>query len=134
MSGVVEATAVRVEPVFLHPLEPTMTPANYSAQRPGPDLESRAWVADLADEGATGDGARARLHGLLLKATRFEINRRRSSHPHLRGGDLDDLAHQAAADAMVAVLAKLESYRGDSRFSTWAYKFALLEAAVKLRR
>jgi RNA polymerase sigma-70 factor (ECF subfamily) len=74
------------------------------------------------------------LHDLLLKAARFEINRRRGSHPHLRGGDLDDLAHQAANDALFAILGKLETYRGDSRFTTWAYKFALLEAAVKLRR
>jgi RNA polymerase sigma-70 factor, ECF subfamily len=35
---------------------------------------------------------------------------------------------------MVAVLAKLDDFRGESRFTTWAYKFALLEAAVKLRR
>jgi RNA polymerase sigma-70 factor (ECF subfamily) len=41
---------------------------------------------------------------------------------------------QGADDALVAVLAKLDSYRGDSKFTTWAYKFALLEAAVKLRR
>ncbi|MGH2985948.1 MAG: RNA polymerase sigma factor [Solirubrobacterales bacterium] len=74
------------------------------------------------------------MHDLLLRAARFEINRRRGSHPHLRGGDLDDLAHQAANDALFAILGKLDSYRGDSRFTTWAYKFALLEAAVKLRR
>jgi RNA polymerase sigma-70 factor (ECF subfamily) len=85
-------------------------------------------------EGSEGDDARRRLHELLLRAARFEIKRRRHSHPHVRGGDLDDLAHQAAADAMVAILGKLDTYRGDSRFSTWAYKFALLEAAVKLRR
>jgi RNA polymerase sigma-70 factor (ECF subfamily) len=41
---------------------------------------------------------------------------------------------QSAADALVAVLSKLDTYRGESRFTTWAYKFALLEAAVKLRR
>src|SRR6185295_4970799 len=28
----------------------------------------------------------------------------------------------------------LDDFRGASRFTTWAYKFALLEAAVKLRR
>jgi RNA polymerase sigma-70 factor (ECF subfamily) len=54
--------------------------------------------------------------------------------PHLRGNDLDDLANQAADDALVSVLARLDSFRGASRFTTWAYKFALLEAAVKLRR
>ena len=34
----------------------------------------------------------------------------------------------------MAVLAKLDDFRGASRFTTWAYKFALLEAGVKLRR
>ena len=102
----------------------------------GPDAESRAWVSGLARDGALGEEARRRLHELLLRAARFEINRRCRSHPHLRGGrsDLDDLAHQAAGDAMVAVLKKLDTYRGESRFTTWAYKFALLEAGVKLRR
>jgi RNA polymerase sigma-70 factor, ECF subfamily len=112
-------------------------PATASIPAPaalGLDAESRAWVSDLAIEGRAGEGARRRLHELLLRAARFEINRRRGSHPHLRGGDLDDVAHQAAGDAMVAILGKLDTYRGDSRFTTWAYKFALLEAAVKLRR
>jgi RNA polymerase sigma-70 factor (ECF subfamily) len=71
---------------------------------------------------------------LLLKAARFEIIRRQLSHPHLRGGDLEDLAQQSANDALLAILGKLDDYRGESRFTTWAFKFALLEAAVKLRR
>ena len=100
----------------------------------GPDAESRAWLLGLRAKGAPRDEASRRLHDLLLRAARFEINRRRGSHPHLRGGDLDDLAHQAANDALFAILGKLDTYRGDSRFTTWAYKFALLEAAVKLRR
>jgi len=91
-------------------------------------------VSSLAAGGDRGTDARRRLHELLLRAARFEINRRRGSHPHLRGDDLDDLAHQAAGDAAMAILEKLDTYRGDSRFTTWAYKFALLEAAVKLRR
>jgi RNA polymerase sigma-70 factor, ECF subfamily len=98
------------------------------------DAESRAWVVDLAAQGPRRDEASARLHDLLLRAARFEIERRRAGLPHLRGDDFDDLAHQAAGDAMMAILRKLGDYRGDSRFTTWAYKFALLEAAVKLRR
>jgi RNA polymerase sigma-70 factor, ECF subfamily len=113
---------------------PTVDPTTQSPPGRRPDAESRAWLSSLAVDGRRGEEARRRLHELLLRAARFEINRRRHSHPHLRGGDLDDLAHQAADDAMVAVLGKLDSYRGDSRFSTWAYKFALLEAAVALRR
>jgi RNA polymerase sigma-70 factor (ECF subfamily) len=99
-----------------------------------PDDESRAWVASLQASGRERDQAVGRLHELLLRAARFEVNRRRVTLPHLRGDDFDDLAMQSADDALVAVLAKLDSYRGESKFRTWAYKFALLEAAVKLRR
>jgi RNA polymerase sigma-70 factor (ECF subfamily) len=101
---------------------------------PGPDSESRAWVVGLRAESPRREEFSRRLHDLLLRASRFEISRRKDSHPHLRGGDLDDLAHQAADDALFAILGKLGTYRGDSRFTTWAYKFALLEAAVKVRR
>jgi RNA polymerase sigma-70 factor (ECF subfamily) len=94
------------------------------------DLESRRWLDSLRAEGHVREQAIARLHELLLRAARFEVARRRG-----RGGeDLDDVAMQSADDALVAVLAKLDEFRGDSRFTTWVYKFALLEAAVKLRR
>jgi RNA polymerase sigma-70 factor (ECF subfamily) len=98
------------------------------------DEESRAWLRDLRSDGATRDEAIARLHALLLRAARFECARRRPTLPHLRGNDLDDLANQAADDALVSVLARLDDFRGASRFTTWVYKFALLEAAVKLRK
>jgi RNA polymerase sigma-70 factor (ECF subfamily) len=98
------------------------------------DEESRAWLRDLRSDGRTRDEAIARLHALLLRAARFECARRRPALPHLRGNDLDDLANQAADDALVSVLARLDDFRGASRFTTWVYKFALLEAAVKLRK
>ncbi len=104
------------------------------APEPAIDEESRAWVRELRADGAARDDAVARLHALLLRATRFEVARRRPMLPHLRGDDLDDIANQAADDALVSVLARLDSFRGASRFTTWVYKFALLEAAVKLRR
>ena len=87
-----------------------------------------------AADGPEREAAVAELHALLLKAARFEVDRRRASLPHLRGGDHEDLAQQSADDALVAVLRKLDEFRGESRFTTWAYKFALLEAAVKVRR
>lgn len=98
------------------------------------DAESQAWLARLGPHSRERDAAIAALHTLLLKAARFEVNRRRAAFPHLRGNDYDDLAHQSADDALLAVLSKLTDFRGDSRFTTWAYKFALLEAAVKIRR
>ena len=95
--------------------------------------DSSAWVSALRDP-VERDHAVARLHELLLRAARFEVSRRRAALSHVRGEELDDLALQAADDALVAVLAKLDDYRGASRFTTWAYKFALLEAGVRLRR
>lgn len=98
-------------------------------------MRTRApWVDSLRAEGAGRDDAIGRLHDLLLRAARFEIGRRRADMPHLRGDDFDDIAYQSADDALVAVLRKLDDFRGDSRFTTWAYNFALLEAAVNLRR
>jgi RNA polymerase sigma-70 factor, ECF subfamily len=99
------------------------------------DDESRDWLKALSDTGPTREAAIERLHTLLLRAARFEVARHQRT-ADLRGGpgDLDDLAMCAADDALVAILSKLGSYRGDSRFTTWACKFALLEAAVRARR
>jgi RNA polymerase sigma-70 factor (ECF subfamily) len=96
--------------------------------------DSQLWLRRLRGTGPERDGAVAELHLLMLKASRFEVERRRASLPHLRGGDLEDLAQQSADDALLALLGKLDQFRGESRFTTWAYKFALLEAGVKLRR
>src|SRR3954447_9039810 len=127
MSALAEATVAYVEPLVVP--EPSATPAAVAL-----DPESREWLNALEGAGAVRDEALGRLHALLLHAARFEVARRRPSLPHLRGGDFDDIAHQAADDALVSVLCRLGDFRGASRFTTWAYKFALLEAAVKLRK
>ena len=95
---------------------------------------SRELHERLGGAGREREAALAELHALLLRAARFELNRRRDSLPHLRGDDHEDLAQQSADDALLAVLRKLGEFRGESRFTTWAYKFALLEAGVKARR
>lgn len=104
------------------------------APAPRLDTESREWLRDLRTDGAAKDRAIARLHALLVRAARFEVARRRSALPHLRGDELDDIALEAADDALMSVLKRLDDFRGASRFTTWVYKFALLEAAVKLRK
>jgi RNA polymerase sigma-70 factor, ECF subfamily len=97
-------------------------------------LDTDEWIAALRGPPAEREPALARLHALLLRAARFELDRRRRALGRVATGELDDLAAQAADDAMVALLGKLDRFRGQSRFTTWAYKFALLEAAVKARR
>ena len=101
---------------------------------PAGDAETQEWLDALTGTGARRDEAVSRLHGLLLRAARFEVNRRKRVLPHLRGAELDDIAVQSADDALVSILARLSDFRGESRFTTWAYKFAIFEAAVALRR
>ena len=120
------ATVPAVEP--LSPL-PTLavTPSSL-------DSESHEWLRRLRANDSTRQDAIASLHALLMRAARFEVARRRPMLPHLRGDELEDIATEAADDALMSVLRRLDDFRGASRFTTWAYKFALLEAAVKLRK
>jgi RNA polymerase sigma-70 factor, ECF subfamily len=100
----------------------------------GLDRESRAWIEALGSDGARRDDAIRRLHALLFREARFEVRRRTAALRHPSGRDLDDLAVQAADDSIVAILAKLDDFRGDSLFTTWARCFAQREAPAKLRR
>jgi RNA polymerase sigma-70 factor (ECF subfamily) len=95
--------------------------------------ESFDWVIGLT-AAADREEVIADLYALLLRGARFELARRRDSLGHIGRSEEADLATQAADDALVAILAKLDTFRGASRFTTWAYKFVLLEAGVKARR
>jgi RNA polymerase sigma-70 factor (ECF subfamily) len=99
---------------------------------PAPAFED--WHLGLHAHGARREEAVAHLHALLLRAARFEVFRRRGTLPQLSTAELDELAQDAADDAAVSVLRRLDDFRGESSFRTWAYKFALLEASVKVRR
>jgi RNA polymerase sigma-70 factor (ECF subfamily) len=77
--------------------------------------------------------AEKELHGRLVRIALAEVRRRAASTP-VTGPELDDVAHEAAADAMLAILAKLGDFRGESRFMTWAYRFVILEVSSKLGR
>ena len=118
--------------VTLRGVNPLEAPA--SAEQPLVDEESRGWLRDLRPDAPARDDAISRLHALLLRGARFEVARRRATLPHLRGDELADIAMEAADDALMSVLRRLDDFQGRSRFSTWAYKFALLEAAVRLRK
>jgi RNA polymerase sigma-70 factor, ECF subfamily len=98
------------------------------------DRASRAWLDGLRSSGVRHDDAIRRLHRLLVLEARSEIEWRTAHLAHPSGRDLDDLAEQAADDAVVAILAKLDQFRGDSLFTTWARRFAQLEAPAKIRR
>lgn len=98
------------------------------------DPESRRWLAQLHADGAVRDAAIARLHALLVREARYEVRRRTVVLAHPSGRDLEDLAVQAADDALIAVLAKLDDFRGEALFTTWARRFAALEVPGEIRR
>ena len=102
-------------------------------RRPLRDEESAEWLAALDGAAGERDDAIRRLHGLLVRIGRAETNRR-ASRLALFGPELDDIAQQAADDALVAILRKLGRFRGESRFTTWAAKFVILEVASKVSR
>lgn len=118
------------------PTEPRgSVPGVKPARLPGAELdaESAAWLRRLAAGSGEGWAAERELHAKLVRIALAEVRRRQSSTP-VTGPELDDIAHQAAADAMLAILAKLGDFRGESRFTTWAYRFVILEVSAKLGR
>jgi RNA polymerase sigma-70 factor (ECF subfamily) len=97
------------------------------------DRDSAEWLRLLGADGAEREAACARLHEQLIRVAHAELRRRRAQLA-IEGPELDDLAHQAAADALVAITAKLGEFRGESRFTTWAFKFVMFEVSHKLGR
>ena len=95
------------------------------------DPESERLLASL--RGPRRDAAVAELHDRLRRIARAEVSRRGGRIP-FSGPELDDVVTTAADDATLAVLAKLDDFRGESRFTTWAAKFAILEVSNKVGR
>ena len=97
------------------------------------DAESAEWLRLLGGAGPEREAALARLHELLVRIARREVGRR-GSRLRITGPELDDLAYQAAADALLAITGKIEQFRGESRFTTWACKFVIFEVSAKIGR
>ena len=97
------------------------------------DPESAEWLGALAGTGPQREAALARLYEMLVRIARAEC-RRRGPRMQITGPELDDLAYQAAADAVMAITRKIGQFRGDSRFTTWAYKCVILEVSAKIGR
>jgi RNA polymerase sigma-70 factor (ECF subfamily) len=104
-----------------------------TASDPKFDPESASWVEGLSGTGPGYDATVARLHEFLVRVAQSEA-RRRARQLQIAGPELDDLAHQAADDALVGVVAKVGQFRHESRFTTWAAKFAIFEVSTKIGR
>jgi RNA polymerase sigma-70 factor (ECF subfamily) len=98
------------------------------------DPVSRRWLEQLHPDHPRHPQAVAGLHDVLRRAALHELHRRRTQLPALAGPEFDDVAQQCADDALVSILARIDDFKGLSRFTTWAYKFAIFEVSSKLAR
>ena len=96
--------------------------------------EPADWVQALGCSGPEQDRAMRQLHSLMLRAAGHQVSRMRSALPDSSPGAVDVIVNQAADEAMTALLAKLHTFERRSRFTTWAYKFAILQVATDVRR
>ncbi|MGX7681686.1 RNA polymerase sigma factor [Jatrophihabitans sp. DSM 45814] len=112
----------------MFPIDPVIANSH-----PALDADSAEWVRRLGAAGTDQQAATEELHRFLLRIARGEV-RRRDGQLQISGPELDDLAYQSAADALLAISAKLNQFRGESRFTTWAYKFVMFEVSSKIGR
>lgn len=103
--------------------------------RVGTDVaaENAQWVRGLAPQATDHDSTVAKLHGILVKMAYTEAQRR-GARIQLVGAELDDIAHQAAADVTLIVCRKVADFRGESRFTTWVYKIVAFDVSSKVNR
>jgi len=83
------------------------------------------WVSELSDP--VSSQALEDLRALLLRGLRAALSNRVD-------GDLDALTEDFAQDSLLKILKSIESFRGESLFTTWAQKIAIHVAFSELRR
>jgi RNA polymerase sigma-70 factor (ECF subfamily) len=82
------------------------------------------WLTDL--RGPNPDEALADLYDLLVRGLRISLGS--------YGGGVDANAGDFAQEALIKITGNLDSFRGESRFTTWALKIAMNVALTELKR
>jgi RNA polymerase sigma-70 factor (ECF subfamily) len=95
---------------------------------------NQEWLQDLVADGIVQETAITDLRDLLLRATLYFFSRNVGDFQHLDREEIIQRAEDCAQDALIAVLNHLTDFRGESKFTTWAYKFAINMALVAARR
>ncbi len=92
------------------------------------------WLNDLTAGGLVQEEAIADLRQILLQAALYFFSRNLNDFGGLGRDEILQRAEDCAQDALIAVMNHLHDFRGDSKFSTWAYKFAINISLVAARR
>lgn len=104
-----------------------------SAPAAGNQTENYDWIGSLSAVGPVREDAIRRLHALMLRASRFTLARMGDA-ARLGHARAEMIVQSSADDAVVAILARLSTFQGRARFTTWAYKFAILHTTTAVRR
>src|ERR1700753_106504 len=100
--------------------------------KPPLDEVSARGIEGLRDKGARRERTVGELREVLLKVARRQVHNGRAQLGYATGPEVDDIAQQAADDALIAISGALDSFRGESRFTTWAYKFVVFQVSAKV--
>lgn len=92
------------------------------------------WLRELSAAGEAQAEAIADLRTYLLRAALFSLTQAQSAFAHLSPAQIEQMAEDCAQDALLAILQHLHEFRGESKFTTWTYRFAVNMALVSARR
>lgn len=92
------------------------------------------WLAALQGSGVRQQAAIEDLRDYVVRVIYIYLSRHRSDLAHLDHSEVEQLAEDYAQETLVHTLKKLDTFRGDSKFTTWAYRIAINQAASDLRR
>ena len=95
---------------------------------------NKEWLDELTASGEVQETAIADLRDLLLRAALYFFNRNPGDFGGMNRDEILQCAEDCAQEALIAVMDHLSDFRGDSKFTTWAYKFAINMALMTARR
>ena len=92
------------------------------------------WLYALNTSGEIQETALTDLRDLLLRAALYFFNRNLSDFGGMNRNEILQYAEDCAQEALIAIMKHLSDFRGDSKFTTWVYKFAINIALMTARR
>jgi RNA polymerase sigma-70 factor (ECF subfamily) len=98
------------------------------------DRTNEQWLSDLTGPPDKQSPALEDLRERLQRGIYYYLSRERSDLAGLSSSEITQMAEDLAQDATLRVMENLDSFRGDSRFTTWATKIAVRVAISDLRR
>jgi RNA polymerase sigma-70 factor (ECF subfamily) len=92
------------------------------------------WLISLRETGQSQENAVKELRQLLRRAILNFLSRKRAPNAGLLNHGYEDVAEDCAQESAFLIQSKLDQFRGDSEFTTWAYSIAIRVTLNELRR